>query len=154
MSNVKLTGLDWRILELLQQDGRMSISEMAKQLGRSRSNVSKHLDDLHDSGVLIGTAPRINTEILGFGINAYVRLEASSSDHQKIINSITNLAEVAECHILADSDLVLIRLIARNTAHLKEMVKMFTKFGTTQTDIIFATTKSQLQLNDRLRKQT
>ena len=154
MSNTKLTGLDWRILELLQQDGRMTISEMAKHLGRSRSNVAKHLDDLYDSGVLSGIAPRINTEKLGFGINAYVRLQASSSNHKKIINSITSLAEVAECHILAGSDLVLIRLIARNMTHLNEMVEMFTKFGTTQTDIIFATTKNQLQLNARLRERT
>lgn len=149
-----MTGLDWQILELLQQDGRMTISAMAKRLGRSRSNVSKHLDDLNDSGVLDGLAPRINTEKLGFGINAYVRLQASSAHHQKIIKSITSLPEVAECHILAGADLVLIRLVARNMAHLKELVEFLTKLGATQTDIVFATTKNQLQLNARLRERT
>lgn len=149
-----MTGLDWQILELLQQDGRMTISAMAKRLGRSRSNVSKHLDDLNDSGVLDSLAPRINTEKLGFGINAYVRLQASSAHHQKIIKSITSLPEVAECHILAGADLVLIRLVARNMAHLKELVEFLTKLGATQTDIVFATTKNQLQLNARLRERT
>jgi len=138
----------------LQQDGRMTISAMAKQLGRSRSNVSKHLDDLDDSGVLDGVAPRINSEKLGFGINAYVRLQASSANHHKIIKSITSLPEVAECHILAGADLVLIRLVARNMAHLKELVEFLTKLGATQTDIVFATTKNQLQLNPRLRERT
>ena len=48
MTNPLLTKLDWKLLELLQKDGRMSISDLAKQVNRSRSNVSEHIEKLQD----------------------------------------------------------------------------------------------------------
>ncbi len=130
----------------------MSISELASRLGRSRSNISEHLEKLQDAGVLSAISAQVDEQKLGFGISAFIRLQAVSSRHRQIVNVVTGLAEVAECHVLAGAELLIIRVVARDMPHLRELVDGLTKFGATRTDIIFATVKQQLQLDDALRQ--
>ncbi len=152
MQNSPITGLDWQILELFQQDGRITISEIAQQLGRSRSNISERIEKLQDSGVISGFSVEVNPEKMGFGINAFVRLTASSHNHRDIIKQLTTVPEVAECHVLTGSELVIMRVIARDMSHLRTVVDSFTQLGSTQTDVIFSTLQQKLTINDKLRK--
>lgn len=152
MTLSQLKGLDWQILEALQQDGRMTVSELAKQLNRSRSSISEHIARLQDSGVLTGFSLVVDEEKLGYGINAFVRVQAESSQHRSVVESITDVPEVAECHVLAGTDLLMIRVVARDMPHLRALVDRFTFWGATTTDVIFSTVKQNLKINSALRK--
>ncbi|GJM08857.1 MAG: transcriptional regulator [Lysobacteraceae bacterium] len=147
MTNAPLTGFDWQLLQLLQQDGRASISELAKQLGRSRSTVTEQIQRLRDMGVITGVAATLNEEKLGFGISAFVRLSAGSSRHRQIVSAVCEIPEVAECHVLTGSELLMIRLVAKDMAHLRSLVDTLTQYGSTHTDVIFSTVKSELKID-------
>ena len=149
-----LNGLDWQILGLLRDDGRMTISQLAKKLNRSRSTISEHVEKLKDSGVLQGVSAVLDEEKLGFGLSAFVRLQAGSANHRQIVNEIADMPEVSECHVLAGTDLLLLRVVARDMAHLRDLVDGFTRFGSTQTDVIFSTVKQQLRVNSDLYRKT
>ncbi len=151
MSKSSLTGLDWQILELLQKDGRVTISELAKLLGRSRSHLTERIERLQDSGVLTGITTQVDEEKLGFGISAFVRLQASSENHRRIIKAINQIPEAAECHVLTGAEMLIIRLLATDMAHLRELVDGLTQYGSTQTDVIFSTVKKQLEINNSLK---
>lgn len=146
------SGLDWQILELLQSNGRVTVSEIAKQLDRSRSNIAERLERLHETGIIHKITADIDTEKLGFGIKAFVRLKASSHHHRKTINAITKLPEVSECHVLTGAELLLIQVIAKDMPHLRDLVDRLTQYGSTQTDIVFATVKNQIVVDVKLRK--
>jgi Lrp/AsnC family leucine-responsive transcriptional regulator len=151
MSKAPLNGLDWQLLELLQQDGRMTVSQLARRLRRSRSTIAEHLAKLQEAGVLRGVSAQVDEERLGFGLSAFVRLQASSSEHRRIINAVIALPEVAECHVLTGTDLLMMRLVARDMPHLRELVDRLTVYGATQTDVVFSTLKSQLLIDTSLR---
>lgn len=153
MTHSSLTGLDWQLLALLQQDGRMSISDLASQLNRSRSNITEHLKKLQDTGVLKTITTQIDEEKLGFGICAFVRLQADSSRHREIVGIVADIPEVAECYVLTGTELLIIRVVARDMPHLRGIVDGFTQYGATQTDIVFSTIKSRLKLDQSLRKR-
>ena len=152
MSISPLTGLDWQILELLQRNGRIKITELAAMLSRSRSTITEHIARLQERGVLGSFSAEVDEEKLGFGISAFVRLHAPSKHHRDIIKAITGIPEVAECHVLTGSDLLMIRVVARDMPHLRELVDGFTRFGSTVTDVIFSTLKNRVQIDQRLRK--
>jgi len=152
MSNSTLTGLDWQILELLKKDGRISISEIANQLKRSRSNISERIERLKADGIVTGFEAVVDPEKLGFGIKAFVRLNAESLNHRKIIASIVRIPEVVECHVLTGSELLIIQLVAKDMINLREVVDNFTQYGSTQTDIVFATVKDGIKIDSKLRK--
>ena len=151
MSNSSISGLDWQILELLQKDGRMTVSDIASKLNRSRSSITEHIDKLRECGVLSGIHAVIDCEKLGFGIKAFVRLNAESLKHREIITAIINKPEVVECHVLTGSQLAIIQLVTKNMTHLREIVDSFTQYGSTQTDIVFATVKDGIQIDQKLR---
>ena len=154
MTNASLTGFDWQLIQLLQQDGRISISELAKQLGRSRSTVSEQIQRLRDIGVVSGVTVRLNEEKLGFGISAFVRLCAESCRHREIVNAVCDIPEVAECHVLTGSELLMIRLVARDMAHLRELVDTMTQYGSTHTDVIFSSVKTELKVDPSFHQLT
>ena len=151
MSNSSISGLDWQILELLQKDGRMTVSDIASKLNRSRSSITEHIDKLRECGVLSGIHAVIDCEKLGFGIKAFVRLNAESLKHREIITAIIKKPEVVECHVLTGSQLAIIQLVTKNMTHLREIVDSFTQYGSTQTDIVFATVKDGIQIDQKLR---
>ena len=146
-----LDGLDWQVLEVLQTRGRISVSELAEHLNRSRITIKDRIDKLNRLEVIEQHSIKVNELKLGVGLIAFVRLEASSESHRTIINDILKLPEVAECHVLTGSDLLLMRMVARNMPHLRTLVDRLTQYGSTQTDIVFSTLKSELQINPSLR---
>lgn len=148
----KLSGLDWQLLEVLSRDARCGISAIASKLGRSRSTITEHLKLLQDRAVITRFSARIDEDKLGVGISAFVRLQADSSQHRKIVNQLVEIPEVAECHVLTGDDLVMMRVVARDMPHLRSLVDGFTGWGATTTDVIFSTVKPELEINPALRR--
>lgn len=145
-------GLDWQILNALQNNARISISDLATQLNRSRSSISEHIRLLQDRGVIKGFSVQINEEGIGVGISAFVRLQADSSQHRLIVETVDQIPEVAECHVLTGTDLLMMRVVARDMPHLRQLVDGFTEWGSTVTDVIFSTVKQQLVISPQLRR--
>ena len=152
MTEVQLSGLDWQILQLLREDGRMSVSRLAERLNRSRTTIAQHLARLQDTGVITGFSVLVDEEKLGFGLSAYVRLQAASSKHRKITDTLLAMPEVAECHILTGANLLMLRVVARDMAHLRALVESMTRHGATQTEVIFVTHRGQAQIDNALRE--
>lgn len=111
---IALSGLDWQILQTMQTNARITVSEIAQQLNHSRSSITEHLRQLQDNGVIERFSAVIDEEKLGVGISAFVRLQADSSRHRLIVQTVEQIAEVAECHVLTGSDLLMMRVVARD----------------------------------------
>ena len=48
--------------------------------------------------------------------------------------------------------LLMMRVVARDMAHLRQLVDKLTRFGATRTDVIFSTLKSQPRIDQSLKK--
>ena len=79
----KLSILDRKIISLLQIDGRMRYSEMARRLGRSVSVVQKHHRKLLDEGVITKTTFTFNHEVVGLRLYR-VLFKISFFDQSKV----------------------------------------------------------------------
>tara|TARA_R110002072_G_scaffold1780_12_gene14922 strand:+ start:11291 stop:11761 length:471 start_codon:yes stop_codon:yes gene_type:complete len=152
MTKPSLNGLDWQILQALQSNARITVSDLSQRLNRSRSSITEHIRRLQDEGVIKSFNATIDEEKLGVGIGAFVRLQADSSQHRLIVQTVDQIPEVAECHVLTGSDLLMMRVIARDMPHLRSLVDKFTEWGATTTDVIFSTVKIQLSITPHLRR--
>ncbi len=153
VSRLKLNGLDWQLLQALNDDARATVSELAGSLGRSRSSITEHLRKLKDHGVIANFGINVDEESLGVGLTAFVRLEADSSRHREIVETVDKIPEVAESHVLTGNDLLMMRVIARDMPHLRSLVDGFTDWGATSTDVIFSTVKPNLKIGPELREK-
>ena len=130
----------------------MPVSDLASQLNRSRSSIAEHIKKLRELGIISRFTTAVSEERIGVGISAFVRLQADSSQHRAIVETVDQIPEVAECHVLTGTDLLMMRLVARDMPHLRELVDGFTNWGATTTDVIFSTVKDQLRVTPQLRR--
>lgn len=83
--------IDEKILEVLQQNARISISELSKKINLSLSAVSERLKKLESNGVIRQYTAILNPEDMGKTIAAIIRVSlnnrASGGDFLKLVNA-------------------------------------------------------------------
>lgn len=100
---------DIRILEHLDDDGRISLRKLADKLGMSPSTVSNRFHTLQEDGVIQGFRPIIDHEQLGFGLTAIIEVKADSSRMQETVDALkANDTIVSLYEVTGATDMVLV----------------------------------------------
>jgi len=116
---------DLEILDLLQEDGRVTIKEVAAQLGLSSTPTFERIKRLERNGLIRKYVALLNPELLNRALNAFVHI--SIIDHsrkglQTFIKQITAHKEVMECHhVSGDSDFLL-KVVVRDMEQYHQYV--------------------------------
>lgn len=76
--------LDRKILRALREDGRMSIVQLADQVGLSATPCKRRVQRLEQSGLISGYSARFDRKIAGYGITAFVSVELERQDATEI----------------------------------------------------------------------
>lgn len=83
--------MDIKILELLENNGRMSHEEIGKRLNISRPAIHQRVSKLEQSGIIKGYKTEINWIKVGQGIRAIVSINVRTSDFNKMMNQVINI---------------------------------------------------------------
>ncbi|MDA9009579.1 Lrp/AsnC family transcriptional regulator, partial [Alphaproteobacteria bacterium] len=73
-----LSETDQKLIDLLQANARLPVSDLARKLGVSRTTVQARLDRLEDSGVIKGYTLRLADEKLQNKIRALVTIKVET----------------------------------------------------------------------------
>ncbi|WP_417068804.1 Lrp/AsnC ligand binding domain-containing protein [Niveibacterium terrae] len=95
---------DRKILELLQENGRMTLTELAEKVGLSATPVAERVRRLEREKVITGYHARIDPRALGLNLLVFVeiRLSAKSGDlFDEVKRALAWLPEVMECHLVS-----------------------------------------------------
>ena len=88
-----LDDLDWKLIEYLSLDGRISNSELANKLCVTVSTITRRISSLLKRN-LIKITYQMNPEIFGYTSGAIVVLSVDSGRHNDICNKFYSLDEV------------------------------------------------------------
>lgn len=121
-NSTSLDDLDFSILSLLQQDGRVSLTVMADKLGVSISTVRTRVTKLLDDKT-IQIVGRVNTEKVGFHVYAQIKISVRPAKLiQKVSKELLKIKEVSFLAITSgDFDLEL-DVMCRDNNHLMQIV--------------------------------
>ena len=103
---LKLDRIDRAILEELQRDGRLPITELAQRVGLSTSPCSERVRRLEREKVILGYHARVDPEALGRGLLVFVELTLSSKSSQTfeaVRQALLAEPRVIECHLISGS---------------------------------------------------
>lgn len=112
----ELDRLDRKILDLLQRDGRMSMTELASQVGLSASPCTERVKRMERSGVIAGYHALVKPEALGKTLLVFVeiKLSAKSGDvFESVRRELLHMPEVMECHLVSGNFDYLVKLRLR-----------------------------------------
>ena len=134
--NKPLDTTDWRILQLLQTDGRMSYSDMAVQVHLSTPAVSKRVQRLEDAGIIRGYRAEVDAARLDLPISAFIRMTCSRADEQRFQEDLPGFPEIAECHLMSAAISFVIRAQLSSVAHLHDLLARLGRYGETDSAIV------------------
>lgn len=99
-----LDRLDCKILDALQRDGRIAITELAAQVGLSATACTERVRRLERDGVISGYHARLNPAVLGRKLLVFVELKMSAKSDElfeRVKHQIAHVPEVLECHLVS-----------------------------------------------------
>jgi len=146
MLNVK--DLEKKILLNLLAKGQRPIVKIAEDLGVTRQTVAKKIEQMNASGLIISFFPKMEPEILGLSIQAYILMrEDPRSDCRKeteeIVKSFPQVAEFQRIFGKYDS---IAKVLVKNNKELTDLVKKIHDLNgvkETETFIVHSTVKDK-----------
>ncbi|MBR4288578.1 MAG: Lrp/AsnC family transcriptional regulator [Clostridia bacterium] len=131
--------VDEKIIQMLQQNARTPIKEIAKEVFLSSPAVSARIDRLTQEGLIKGYRMTIDRTKLGYDITAFISLEMEPSQKPKFYPFIKNCPNVLECSYITGQFSQLIKVAFRSTSQLEAFLGTLQQFGRTSTQIVFST---------------
>jgi Lrp/AsnC family leucine-responsive transcriptional regulator len=101
-----LDRIDARIVEELRVDGRLSISELARRVGLSKTPCQARLKRLMADGVIRGFRAVIDPQKLGLAHIAFTQVKLSDTREKALEafrRAVLQVEEVEECHMIASN---------------------------------------------------
>ncbi len=102
-----MTGIDAkdrRILQLLQDNGRLTTTELAERVHLSPTATAERVKRLTREGFILGTVARLSPEKLGRGMIVFVevRLDRTADDvFAAFAEAARRSPDITECHMVA-----------------------------------------------------
>jgi len=108
---------DKRILNLLQRDSTLSMSDLAEQVNLSTTPCWKRVKRLEDEGIIKGRVALVDGAKVELGISVFVHIKTQHHDSKWLEHFaavITSFEEVIECYRMAGEWDYLLRIVAKD----------------------------------------
>jgi len=110
VSYMKLDSNDLKIIELLKQDSRASVTSIAETLGLARVTTHDRMVKLKSEGVIQRYTVDIDAKAWGYDLRAFIfaRCERGNVDRRSVAQKICQFPYVVRCNVIAgDWDLLI-----------------------------------------------
>ncbi|MFK8251645.1 Lrp/AsnC family transcriptional regulator [Ancylobacter terrae] len=131
-----LDARDLDLIEALQQDGRLSVSELGRRIGLSQPATSERLKRLEADGVITGYAVRLNLPALGLGMTAIIRLKTEHAQIAACLRAFAALPYIVEVHRVTGDDCFVLKAIVPAPEQLATIVDSIGRFGAVTTSLV------------------
>ena len=144
MSN-SIDEIDAKILELLQENGRMKRSDVAEQVDLSISAVSERMRKLEERNVIRGYSAIVDSKRLRLDITAFIRVSVDGSEHYaNFVDEVGDMEHVLELHSITGAGSHLMKVRTTDTTALERFlsdIQALPGVSKTTTSIVLSTFK-------------
>jgi len=121
-----LDRIDRQILEVLQQNARISVAELADLVGLSQTPCGRRIKQLENKGLIAQQVVLLDPKKIGLPMTILIQisLERQSKDKLKIFeDAVSIIPEVMECYLVtgSQSDYVL-KVVTRDIDHYQQLL--------------------------------
>lgn len=120
-----LDDIDLKILEVLQDNSRLTTKELASKVNLSTTPVYERVKRLESEGYIKKYVAVLDAEKLNMGFMVFVNIELSKQtliDKKEFVNIVMDIPEVMECYNIAGKSDYLLKIHAPNMRYYREFV--------------------------------
>jgi Lrp/AsnC family transcriptional regulator, leucine-responsive regulatory protein len=132
----EIDSINLRVLEELQRDPRLTMSELGRRVGMSSPAITERVRRLEEAGVIRGYRLDLNPTALGLPIAAYIRIRPNPGQLPRIAELAQQIPEVVECHRVTGEDCFILKVHIPAIDQLDRLLDIFLLYGSTTTTII------------------
>ena len=149
---MKIDKIDKKILDMLQQDGRSSASNIANEIDISIPTVTDRIKKLKEFGIIKGIHAVLDPKQLGLDVAAIITLISESSLHYKeVTKSAEKTPEVLQCLSTTGKGSHMLFVVTHNSSTLEELLRKIQSWSgviRTETQIILSDYKMIQKISD------
>ncbi|MFL9651769.1 Lrp/AsnC family transcriptional regulator [Exiguobacterium chiriqhucha] len=119
--------IDRHIVSLMQENARISVTELGKRIGLSTPAANERLKRLEERGVITGYRAVINPEKLGKHVTAFILYDTTRCEAFR--EFCRQQPSVMECHRLAGQYSYLVKVVTENVRTLETFIDESMAYG-------------------------
>ena len=122
---MSVDALDRKILNILQEDGRVTNVELAGRVGLTPGPTLARVNKLEASGYITNYAAIVDREKLGLAVTVFVAVSLRSHNFEtnaKFLEAVATLPEIIEVHHVAGDDDFLLKVVAASPRDYEQFV--------------------------------
>lgn len=132
---MRMDAKDYTILKILQEDGRLSNTDLAERVHLSPSTCLRRVRLLEEAGVIEGYAMQVNPAAVGKSSIIFVEVSLTSQSEANLRNfekAVSDCPDILECYLMAGGFDYLLKIVAADasdyerihTMHLSRLPKV------------------------------
>jgi Lrp/AsnC family leucine-responsive transcriptional regulator len=126
VANIKLDAVDRRLLNALQENGRIPVTDLAEIVGLTTSPCLRRLKILEQAGIIRGYAALVDQTKVGLPVSVFisVKLEMQREEAlERFEAAMRDCPEVVECYLMTGPRDYLLRVVAKDLAAYERFLK-------------------------------
>jgi Lrp/AsnC family transcriptional regulator, leucine-responsive regulatory protein len=131
---------DRAIIAALNENGRMTVRELAAAIGLSSPSVTERIHKLEDAGAIRGYAVLVDLSVFGLGISAHVQMRAMPGEVKRVAQMLIDSPEVVEADRVTGEDCFLAKVVVCDVQQLENVIDRFQPYASADTAIILSST--------------
>ncbi len=128
--------IDWKIIEILQKNARIALSQLSKKVHLTAPAVSERILKLQEKGILSGYTAKVDLKQFGYQVICFVKVDVARDREEKFIQFCRSHDQILECHLISGKSSFLVKVGAFSIASLETFLKRFYDFGHTESYIV------------------
>lgn len=141
----QLDSVDYQLIELLQENSRIKVSELAEKVNLTVPAVSDRIKKLEEKELIKRYTAQIDFKKAGYDVTAFIFVFMESS---KYYHSFTQKAmhepEILECHSITGEGSHILKVVTENTSSLEKIlskIQAWPGVTGTKTNVVLSTIK-------------
>ena len=113
----KLDPIDRRILHIMQEDGSLSVAQIADHVGLSHAPCWRRIQRLEKAGAIKRRVAILDREVMGFDAMVFVLVKLTAQGRAQIAEfteAVQRFPEVQDCHVLLGEVDFILRIVTRD----------------------------------------
>lgn len=127
------------ILHELQQDARLTFTEIGRRVGLTAPAVAERVRRMEEAGIITGYHAAVDAPKLGYPITVFIQVKSRRGECTPVSELVRGRQGVEECyHVTGERD-VLIKGSFPSVSQLEALVEELTAYGSVSTSLVLST---------------
>lgn len=138
-----LDDFDYRILQILSENSRLSYAEIGRKISLSQSATKERVQNLVENGIIKQFTVEVDYEKLGYPLKVVISLKFKNDEFRRFIDDVHKFPEILSCKRVTGEFCLIAECVLKDSRHLEQLIDRLISYGIPTTAIELSEIKTK-----------